>query len=473
MVMIWPVGDELGQAAAGHHQDQRGDDRLDAEAGDQEAVPQRRAAGDSRRAMTQADHERRRARSGRRCRRSGQATAPAMATTAPTDRSMPPGGDDQRHAQRDQHERRAVAQDVDQAAVEVAVVHARCRRSRRRRRRWPAAAATSASDRPEQPVAGALAAARPARAPRSAGCAPLAMICMTVASRRSSSLAQLGDLAAVAQHDERWLSRSTSSSSAEMNTHRHARPSARSATSRWISALAPTSMPRVGSSRISSRGSVISQRASSTFCWLPPREVAHARSGSAGRMSQRLDVLVDQLVLARARDRPDPAARGLQREHDVLPHGQVADEPLGPCGSRSRRRCVRPMACARGAQPTRGPSTVICAGVGAVGAEQQPGELGAAGAEQPGEPDDLALVEVEVERRDRALAAEADRLQRPARSASVGGRALGARCRARSSDVELACRSSARPARAAAASAVGYSPTSAPLRSTVMRSEIS
>ena len=66
-----------------------------------------------------------------------------------------------------------------------------------------------------------------------------------------------------------WLSRSTSSSSAEMKSTAIP-PSDSSATSRWISALAPTSMPRVGSSRISSRGSVISHRASSTFCWLPP-----------------------------------------------------------------------------------------------------------------------------------------------------------------------------------------------------------
>ena len=40
--------------------------------------------------------------------------------------------------------------------------------------------------------------------------------------------------------------------------------------SRWISDLAPTSMPRVGSSIIRMSGSVISQRETSTFCWLPP-----------------------------------------------------------------------------------------------------------------------------------------------------------------------------------------------------------
>ena len=36
------------------------------------------------------------------------------------------------------------------------------------------------------------------------------------------------------------------------------------------SALAPTSMPRVGSSRISTVGCTSSHLASITFCWLPP-----------------------------------------------------------------------------------------------------------------------------------------------------------------------------------------------------------
>ena len=48
-----------------------------------------------------------------------------------------------------------------------------------------------------------------------------------------------------------------------------------------ISCLAATSMPRVGSSRISRRGSVASQRASSTFCWLPPESSAIGVSMSA------------------------------------------------------------------------------------------------------------------------------------------------------------------------------------------------
>ena len=55
----------------------------------------------------------------------------------------------------------------------------------------------------------------------------------------------------------------------------------RSITCCMISALAPTSMPRVGSSRISIRGSVASQRASSAFCWLPPESLRDRHLGVA------------------------------------------------------------------------------------------------------------------------------------------------------------------------------------------------
>ena len=53
---------------------------------------------------------------------------------------------------------------------------------------------------------------------------------------------------------------------------------ARSDRRRCTSALVPTSMPRVGSSMISSRGSVASHLAMTTFCWLPPLIVVAAMS---------------------------------------------------------------------------------------------------------------------------------------------------------------------------------------------------
>ena len=67
----------------------------------------------------------------------------------------------------------------------------------------------------------------------------------------------------------RWLVRRTSSSSDEMKTH-DVPSSASSRTSRWTSAFAPMSIPRVGSSRMRTCGCVASQRARMTFCWLPP-----------------------------------------------------------------------------------------------------------------------------------------------------------------------------------------------------------
>src|SRR5699024_6340306 len=80
----------------------------------------------------------------------------------------------------------------------------------------------------------------------------------------------------------RSLRRTTSSSSEEMNTT-ETPVSASRATASWISALAPTSIPRVGSSRISTSGWVANQRPRSTFCWFPPERFLISRSGSAGR----------------------------------------------------------------------------------------------------------------------------------------------------------------------------------------------
>lgn len=55
-----------------------------------------------------------------------------------------------------------------------------------------------------------------------------------------------------------------------------------------ISACAPTSMPRVGSSRMRKRGEVASHRARITFCWLPPESSFTGFSMSVVRMSSAL-----------------------------------------------------------------------------------------------------------------------------------------------------------------------------------------
>ena len=57
---------------------------------------------------------------------------------------------------------------------------------------------------------------------------------------------------------------------------------ARRATSDWISTRARMSTALVGSSSTIRRGRVASQRASSTFCWLPPESCSTGVAGSAG-----------------------------------------------------------------------------------------------------------------------------------------------------------------------------------------------
>src|SRR4051812_19394013 len=180
--------------------------------------------------------------------------------------------DDQRHSQCDKHGGCAVAQDVDEAAVEVAVFDPDGK-ERRCENDVEAQQCDQCQYRPQQLRSGQAAHHRGL---------PLAIKRVSSETGQPPSIwAMLCPSRSTAM---RSLMRATSSSSAEMNST--AIPSAaRSLTSFWIWALAPTSMPRVGSSRMSSAGWVISQRASSTFCWLPPLRFLMGMSGSRGRMS--------------------------------------------------------------------------------------------------------------------------------------------------------------------------------------------
>lgn len=62
---------------------------------------------------------------------------------------------------------------------------------------------------------------------------------------------------------------------------------ASSSTMAWTSALAPTSIPRVGSSRMSTVGSALSHLASMVFCWLPPDSRSTGVSSEGVRMLSR------------------------------------------------------------------------------------------------------------------------------------------------------------------------------------------
>ena len=75
------------------------------------------------------------------------------------------------------------------------------------------------------------------------------------------------------------------------------------------SALAPTSMPRVGSSRISTCGRVFSHLASMIFCWLPPESCSTGVSSDGVRMRELAPVLVGRRALRRAVQQAEAARR--------------------------------------------------------------------------------------------------------------------------------------------------------------------
>ncbi len=105
--------------------------------------------------------------------------------------------------------------------------------------------------------------------------------------------------------------------------------SARAATSRWISALAPTSMPRVGSSSSSSLRGGEQPAGQQDLLLVAAGQVGDDRLRVGRADVERLDVLVGELGLLPAGDRPRPAAGRLHRQDDVGADAEVADEPFG------------------------------------------------------------------------------------------------------------------------------------------------
>ena len=84
---------------------------------------------------------------------------------------------------------------------------------------------------------------------------------------------------------------------------------ARSTSSSWIWCLAPTSMPRVGSSATRTRGSPSSARANISFCWLPPDRVTAGASRALGPVTCAEGTTYPG-VLESSPDEPEPTERG-------------------------------------------------------------------------------------------------------------------------------------------------------------------
>ena len=121
---------------------------------------------------------------------------------------------------------------------------------------------------------------------------------------------------------------------------------------------------------------------------------------------ERLDHLLGEAFLFLAGEPAQPAALGLQRQHDVLAHAEFADQCLPPCDppdrSRSRGGAI---AAASGGQTACRPASVGRRRGGSApkmsfAVSVRPGS------EQAGEPDDFAGAQSQIERRDRPPAPE-------------------------------------------------------------------
>ena len=161
----------------------------------------------------------------------------------------------------------------------------------------------------------------------------------------------------------------------------------------WMPALAPTSTPRVGSSKISTPGWVASHFASTTFCWLPPeRKRASCSSERARSSTERARSWTETVFASRRRCRP-PIARSAS---SVL--SRIGCASARPSSLRSS--VMKPMPApipARGPRPRLLAVDLDGAGLHRVGAEQRARQLGAAGALQAGEADDLAGADLDVD----------------------------------------------------------------------------
>ena len=164
--------------------------------------------------------------------------------------------------------------------------------------------------------------------------------------------------------------------------------------SRCTSALVAMSMPRVGSSTMSSAGWRPSHLASTTFCWFPPDSWD---TGSMSRPYLRLSRTAQSAANARsAADRTRPPLRS--RPSEASATFCCTDMSMTrPCCRRSSGTKPMPAAIA----PVGEPAAQLLAahqhpaGVVAVDAEHGPGHLAAAGPDQAGQRDDLARPDLE------------------------------------------------------------------------------
>ena len=221
---------------------------------------------------------------------------------------------------------------------------------------------------------------------------------------------------------------------------------------RWTSTLAPMSMPRVGSSRIRTLRLRRQPLRQHDLLLVAARQGADELVDAGHPDVELLGVVVGDAALGR---RPDEQAREearQDRQRHVLGDREVEDQALlvavlgevGDPGVHRRRRAR---------EVDRLPAEPDLAGVALVDPEQDPGDLGPAGADEPGEADDLAGPDREADVAERARPGSGPRprggrrrsASRPWGRATRPGRPCAGRGRrwsARSSAVVMTCRPS-------------------------------
>ena len=160
-------------------------------------------------------------------------------------------------------------------------------------------------------------------------------------------------------------------------------------------------MPRVGSSRISSFGLVASHLASTTFCWLPPLRLTTFCSMLGVRICRAsMKSLRDRRVRAERRTKPAVRQRAKVGQADVLADRQAEHEGLLLAVFRHQAdpeldRVERVL------ERDRLALDQDLAAVDPVRPEDRARQLGPAGADQAGQPDDLAGADREADVLDR------------------------------------------------------------------------
>ena len=214
------------------------------------------------------------------------------------------------------------------------------------------------------------------------------------------------------------------------------------------------------------RGPDTSERASTTFCWLPPDSWPTGLSASGVAMPSALIIsCASRSCSARESRRSQPRLVCSAR----MMFSRTVSSPNIPSALRSSGQNAMPRRSdwRRRVGRHRRAADLEPAGIAPDRAEHELGDLGAARPEQPGEPDHLAGAQREIEGRHHAPAPESlgdeDRL-------ALRGPVVA--CRAAASVSSSSRPSISEISFSRGSSAVGPSPTRRPLRRTEMRSAI-